>query len=124
MLKLWRGIALVAALMFNGASALAQADRIPANEVMPSCRSIALKDFATSAVFVSESCAAMLGRYFNNSSGNGNDNSRGICPPREFNIIQMTRVVVQYIDRRPARMHEDFDALALEALRAAWPCKN
>src|SRR4029453_4871755 len=31
---------------------------------------------------------------------------------------------VQYIDARPARMHEDFRILAAEAMRAAWPCKG
>jgi hypothetical protein len=36
---------------------------------------------------------------------------------------QEVRVVIAYIDARPARMHEDFRSLALEALRAAWPCK-
>jgi Rap1a immunity proteins len=36
---------------------------------------------------------------------------------------QEIRVVVAYIDARPARMHEDFRGLAIEALRAAWPCK-
>jgi hypothetical protein len=37
---------------------------------------------------------------------------------------QFMRVVVQYIDQRPARLHENFHNLAHEALRAAWPCKN
>jgi hypothetical protein len=32
------------------------------------------------------------------------------------------RVVVQYIGERPARMNENFKILAIEALRAAWPC--
>jgi hypothetical protein len=36
--------------------------------------------------------------------------------------IQQIRVVIAYIEARPARMHELFDILALEALRAAWPC--
>ena len=36
---------------------------------------------------------------------------------------QTVRVVVQYIDSRPERMHEDFKKLALEAMKAAWPCK-
>jgi hypothetical protein len=27
-------------------------------------------------------------------------------------------------DDRPARLHEDFRVLALEALQAAWPCKQ
>jgi hypothetical protein len=32
--------------------------------------------------------------------------------------------VVKYIDDRPARMHENFKVLAIEALRAAWPCEK
>ena len=39
-------------------------------------------------------------------------------------LMQMVRVVVAYIDARPARMHEDFRKLALEALIDAWPCKR
>ena len=37
---------------------------------------------------------------------------------------QAIAVVVKYIEARPERMHEDFRALALEALTAAWPCKR
>ena len=46
-----------------------------------------------------------------------------ICMPRATNY-QTARVVVQYIDQQPARLHEDFIDLALEALRRAWPCKR
>jgi hypothetical protein len=35
----------------------------------------------------------------------------------------MVRVVIAYIEARPSRMHENFDLLALEALRTTWPCK-
>jgi len=38
-------------------------------------------------------------------------------------VGQEVRVVVAYIDARPARMHEPFIALALESLQKAWPCK-
>jgi hypothetical protein len=44
------------------------------------------------------------------------------CRPREVTLGQIVRVVVQYIDSRPARMHEDFRVLAFEAMKAAWPC--
>ena len=44
-------------------------------------------------------------------------------PPHEATLGQVVRVVVAYIDARPARMHAEFGALALEALRDAWPCK-
>jgi hypothetical protein len=36
---------------------------------------------------------------------------------------QAIRVVIAYIEARPARIHEDFNILALEALRTAWPCR-
>jgi hypothetical protein len=36
---------------------------------------------------------------------------------------QLVRVVVAYIDARPARMHELFDVLVIQALREAWPCR-
>jgi hypothetical protein len=46
------------------------------------------------------------------------------CPPDGVTVGQIYRFVVQYIDSRPARMHEDFRKLALEAMKAAWPCKR
>ena len=45
-----------------------------------------------------------------------------VCSPRESTHGQSVRVVVAYIERRPERMHESFNELALEALIAAWPC--
>lgn len=47
-----------------------------------------------------------------------------VCAPNGFTNEQGVRVVVAYIDRIPARMHEDFAKLAHEALRAALPCKR
>jgi Rap1a immunity proteins len=46
---------------------------------------------------------------------------KGIYPPN-LNWGQRVRVVIQYIDSRPERPHENFFDLAAEALRAAWPC--
>jgi hypothetical protein len=43
--------------------------------------------------------------------------------PDKVTINQASRVVIAYIEARPARMHEPFNELALEALRDAWPCK-
>jgi hypothetical protein len=37
---------------------------------------------------------------------------------------QLVRIVVQYIDSRPARLNEDFRKLTLEAHEAVWPCKR
>ena len=47
----------------------------------------------------------------------------GYCIPTSVTEGQVIRVAADYIDRVPARMHEPFDALALEAFRAHWPCR-
>ena len=47
-----------------------------------------------------------------------------VCAPAGAVRDQAVRIVVQYIDARPARMHEYFSWLAIEALRAAWPCNR
>jgi hypothetical protein len=47
----------------------------------------------------------------------------GACPPDEVTVAQRARVAVTYVEARPDRMHEDFRALAVEAMREAWPCK-
>jgi Rap1a immunity proteins len=51
---------------------------------------------------------------------------RSLCidkPLKGATLEQMIRIVIAYVDARPARLHEKFSFLALEALRAAWPCK-
>src|SRR5262249_46979605 len=45
-----------------------------------------------------------------------------ICVPAGTTSQQATSIVVQYIDGQPARIHEDFNSLAVEALRENWPC--
>ena len=46
-----------------------------------------------------------------------------VCSPSDAVLSQLVRVIAQYIYARPARMHERFAVLAVEAMRAAWPCK-
>jgi len=50
------------------------------------------------------------------------DTSDKICPPDKSTELQAQRVVVSYIDQKPARFHERFTKIALEALVSAWPC--
>jgi hypothetical protein len=45
------------------------------------------------------------------------------CPPPNSTVGQAIRVVVAYIDARPARLNEHFSYLAQEALINAWPCR-
>ena len=46
----------------------------------------------------------------------------GICIPAAVTNQQAVRVVVKYVE--PARLREPFTKLAVEALRAAFPCTN
>jgi hypothetical protein len=46
------------------------------------------------------------------------------CPPAGSTKGQALRVVVAYLDARPAMLHEDFVVLATNALRDAWPCRG
>ena len=42
--------------------------------------------------------------------------------PSKVTNAQLVKVVLTYIEAQPARLHENFVMLALEALRTAWPC--
>ena len=46
------------------------------------------------------------------------------CPPQASSPSQLARVVVQYVEAEPERMHQDFRQLTLEAFHDAWPCKS
>jgi Rap1a immunity proteins len=48
----------------------------------------------------------------------------GACAPKSATNMQGVQIVVKYIDARPTRLHENFNKLAAEALRKAWPCTN
>ena len=52
------------------------------------------------------------------------DTSDKVCSPDKSTHMQAQQVVMSYIDQRPARLHERFTKLALEALVAAWPCSR
>jgi hypothetical protein len=53
----------------------------------------------------------------------GRNLNQPFCFPEGVTHEQMVRVVVAYTEARPARMHEKWRVLALEALREAWPCR-
>ena len=44
------------------------------------------------------------------------------CPPTKVTHKQAQRVVVQYLDQHPERLHLPLSELASEALSKAWPC--
>jgi hypothetical protein len=47
-----------------------------------------------------------------------------VCPAKGATNEQAIKVVIQYVDKQPARRGEDLMALAQEALRAEYPCKR
>jgi Rap1a immunity proteins len=95
-------------------AAFAQKDIYSADYLMPGCR-----DF----IRASTDNAHLRGYCVDLVIGLARDAyAPRICLPREVTDEQIVRVVVQYIDSQPARLHEDFAVLATEALSKTWPC--
>jgi hypothetical protein len=121
-LPLRSAITLIAVMIFSYGVAVAEPNQTSADYVMPGCRDVAsLITFSNAAeseeqVSLMSFCAGIvvglsfLGQPY------------GICVPAGTTSRQAASVVVQYIDGRPARVHEDFNRFAVEALRANWPC--
>ena len=106
------GFALIALLVLSGGTAFA-VDRDSANYIMQGCRSSAADN--NTDLFLAGLCSGL-------TSGVVYMRGLQVCEPAGVTHSQEVRVVVQYIDARPERAHEDFRKLALEALTAAWPC--
>ena len=111
----------VAAAVFLSASAASAVEDaiLTADQMLPACTAF-IADNAPSdidGVFQAGRCIGLMqglgyaSRLF------------GVCPPDEVTLAQRARVAVTYVEARPERMHEDFRALAVEAMQKAWPCK-
>jgi hypothetical protein len=48
--------------------------------------------------------------------------SRDVCIPPATSLGQIADVVSQYFDSRAGKVNDDFQEIALEAMRSAWPC--
>ena len=89
-----------------------------ANYWLPFCRHVAAGHKSEGDAFMNGTCLGMiigladLGRYV------------GACRPDSATLEQAARVVVQFLDQHPARTNENFEALAIEAMREAWPCSH
>jgi hypothetical protein len=110
LLRSLRGITLIAAPTLGCGWAFA--DTLTANAVMPGCREFLVPDSGREAWGQSYCVGLINGLAYGDHS----------CAPPGVTTAQTMRVIVQYIDSRPARMHEDFRKLAREATKAAWPC--
>ena len=115
MFQFLRGFVLVAAIVTSCAASFAEEDFRSANATMPGCREAEKYDSPAGA-FKRGRCMGTVSTLI--------DVDPTICVPSGVTNFQAVRVVVKYIDGRPARLHENFKVLAGEALRAAWPCKK
>src|SRR5215472_2983209 len=121
-LPLRSAITLFAVMIFNCGVAVAEPNQTSADYIMPGCRDAAsLVTFSNGGKSEEEVsrmsfCAGIvIGLSFMGQP-------YGICVPAGTTAQQATGIVVQYIDGQPARIHEDFNRFAVEALRANWPC--
>jgi hypothetical protein len=92
------------------------------NELFPACRRFVDEKLNRDTVFLGAVCAGIV----SGTSYMGNLTETGLTClniPDGVTLGQEVRVVVSYIEAHPAKMHESFRKLALEALRTAWPCK-
>ena len=107
-----RGVVLIATLMLC-LQGVALAEQNPySTYVMPGCRAF-MKGGSLNS-FKQGWCGGLI-------TGLAQMHRR--CMPPQLTQRQLARGIVQYIDARRARMHEDFRILTVEAMRAAWPCK-
>jgi hypothetical protein len=111
-------IATALALLGEQGTALAQSplDAGSANNAMQGCRELVSQ--SNRHTELQRECASTVRTMMYVAA------SRGICPPDGTTVGQAVRVIVTYIDHHPERMREPFEALALEALQQAWPCRR
>src|SRR5215470_18987493 len=121
-LPLRSAITLIAVMIFNCGVAVAEPNQTSADYVMPGCRDAALL-ITFSNTGESEEQASLMGFCAGIVVGlSFMGQPQGICVPAGTTAQQVTGIVVQYIDGQPARIHENFNRFAVEALRANWPC--
>jgi Rap1a immunity proteins len=108
-------IAFFALLALQGIALAQSEDTASANAVMVGCRNFVIN--SNQEIFVQGGCVYRVSTIFHFRT------RLGVCAPDGAGQ-QAIRVVVTYIDQRPARMHEQFEDLALEALTQAWPCRR
>jgi hypothetical protein len=115
-------IALIVEMIFNCGVAVAGPNQTSADYVMPGCRDAASL-ITFSNVGESEEQASLMGFCAGIVAGfSFMGQPYGICVLAGTTAQEAASIIVQYIDGQPARIHEDFNRFAVEALRSYWPC--
>jgi hypothetical protein len=55
---------------------------------------------------------------------NGKQSLLGCCPPPDSTRLQYIKIFAKYVDEHPEFGEEDFAAVAIQALQAAYPCSG
>ena len=119
MFQFMRGTALVAVMLLGCGACFAEGYDPSANRVISACRAHADANIPSRTMedaYLRGDCAGTVSTVV--------ALAKDVCSPKGSTTGQSIRIVVKYIDERTARMHENFTVLALEALRAAWPCNK
>jgi hypothetical protein len=114
------------ALLLAGGEARGQAMRT-GNDFLPYCGDQPLVDpdpkQVRAAFFIRGNCLGVVSTLLFASAGGLLRPEHRFCPPAGGTSSQARQVVVAFMKRYPAMLHLDFEVLALEALRKAWPCR-
>jgi hypothetical protein len=111
--------AITCALMaFTITGAEAEVDNHSANYLLPACKAL-VSSSTKESLMLQGFCGGMVSGIAVMAQV-----PKAVCIPDAASALQMVRVVVQYLEARPNRLHERFEGLALEALAKAWPCRN
>lgn len=100
-------------IAFASAASGQSVDTSSANWVMPGCLGTS-NDFRQGVCSGEVEALVVIGQLL--------PIGQRFCTPTGSTRGQAVRVVVAYIQQNPARTHEPFATLAVEALRRAWPC--
>ena len=115
-----RKILMMVLLTTHAMPAVAQPDLNSGNAWVEPCRA-ALDKNNSQDPFSEGVCFGFVTGVFTTLAWPRNER---ICPPNEATVNQALRVIVYWLDQHPARLHENFHALAMVALTQAWPCKK
>jgi hypothetical protein len=120
--------ALLSVAVANAAAEAQDPTSLSANAILPGCKAWMTAGTGTRlptdpvALVTTGQCIGTIETLVH--VGRSLPSSSRFCAPAEGIVGQAARVAILYIESRPQRTHENFTALAIEALHDAWPCKQ
>jgi hypothetical protein len=110
----WGRTVIATCLLLASSVAPTQTTSYPASELLKDCRYSLGERARVPRPFETGFCIGLVAgaSYVDAKS----------CAPENAPIGELMRVVLEYIEVRPQRLHEPFMKLVQEALRNKWPC--